>query len=221
MAKKTPLYQCHLDAGARLVDFAGWHMPINYGSQITEHDAVRSDAGMFDVSHMTVVDVSGPQAKAYLQNLLANDVARLKVHGKALYSCMLNEQGGVIDDLIVYYLRDNFYRMVINSATREKALAWIARQAETFSDLNTHIRDDVDMIAVQGPRAIEKSIPLFDDYQQQALAKLCSEERWYDLGFLECVLFVPLFGLILPFFGLMIIGTVRSVRQTSSARPTE
>ena len=183
MAKKTPLYQCHLDAGARLVDFAGWHMPINYGSQITEHDAVRSDAGMFDVSHMTVVDVSGPQAKAYLQNLLANDVARLKVHGKALYSCMLNEQGGVIDDLIVYYLRDNFYRMVINSATREKALAWIARQAETFSDLNTHIRDDVDMIAVQGPRAIEKSIPLFDDYQQQALAKL---SRFQGAEFDDC-----------------------------------
>jgi len=183
MANKTPLYQCHLDAGARLVDFAGWDMPINYGSQITEHEVVRSDAGMFDVSHMTVVDVSGPQAKAYLQNLLANDVARLKVHGKALYSCMLNQQGGVIDDLIVYYLRDNFYRMVINSATREKALAWIARQAEAFSDLNTHIRDDVDMIAVQGPRAIEKSIPLFAEHQQQVLAQL---SRFQGAEFDDC-----------------------------------
>ena len=155
MANKTPLYQCHLDAGAKLVDFAGWDMPINYGSQITEHEIVRSDAGMFDVSHMTVVDVSGSEAKAYLQNLLANDVARLKVEGKALYSCMLNEQGGVIDDLIVYFLRENFYRVVINSATREKDLAWLARQAEAYSDLNTRFRDDVAIIAVQGPCAIE------------------------------------------------------------------
>ena len=183
MANKTPLYQCHLDAGAKLVDFAGWDMPINYGSQITEHEVVRSDAGMFDVSHMTVVDVSGSQAKAYLQNLLANDVARLKFEGKALYSCMLNEQGGVIDDLIVYYLRDNFYRVVINSATREKDLAWLARQAEAYTDLNTRFRDDVAMIAVQGPRAIEKSIPLFDEHQQQALAKLA---RFQGAEFDDC-----------------------------------
>ncbi|MCG6891782.1 MAG: glycine cleavage system aminomethyltransferase GcvT [Gammaproteobacteria bacterium] len=183
MANKTPLYQCHLDAGARLVDFAGWEMPINYGSQITEHEVVRSDAGMFDVSHMTVVDVSGSQATAYLQHLLANDVARLKVAGKALYSCMLNEQGGVIDDLIVYYLRDNFYRVVINSATREKDLAWLARQAEAYSDLNTRFRDDVAMIAVQGPRAIEKSISLFDEHQQQALSQL---SRFQGAEFDDC-----------------------------------
>ncbi len=183
MANKTPLYQCHLDAGAKLVDFAGWDMPINYGSQITEHEIVRSDAGMFDVSHMTVVDVSGSQAKAYLQNLLANDVARLKVEGKALYSCMLNEQGGVIDDLIVYYLRDNFYRVVINSATREKDLAWLARQAEAYSDLNTRFRDDVAMIAVQGPRAIEKAIPLFAEHQQQALTQL---SRFQGVEFDDC-----------------------------------
>ena len=183
MGNRTPLYQCHLDAGAKLVDFAGWDMPINYGSQITEHEAVRADAGMFDVSHMTVVDVSGSQAKAYLQHLLANDVARLKVEGKALYSCMLNEQGGVIDDLIVYYLRDNFYRVVINSATREKDLAWLALQAEAFSDLNTRFRDDVAMIAVQGPRAIEKSIPLFDEHQQQVLAQLA---RFQGAEFDDC-----------------------------------
>jgi aminomethyltransferase len=101
MGNKTPLYQCHLDAGAKIVDFAGWDMPINYGSQITEHETVRNDAGMFDVSHMTVVDVSGADAKAYLQYLLANDVAKLTLTGKALYSCMLNPQAGVIDDLIV------------------------------------------------------------------------------------------------------------------------
>ena len=183
MGNRTPLYQCHLDASARLVDFAGWDMPINYGSQITEHEAVRTDAGMFDVSHMTVVDVSGSQAKAYLQHLLANDVARLKVEGKALYSCMLNEQGGVIDDLIVYYLRDNFYRVVINSATREKDLAWLARQAEAFSDLNTRFRDDVAMIAVQGPCAIEKAIPLFGEHQQQVLAQLA---RFQGAEFDDC-----------------------------------
>ena len=121
-----------------MVPFAGWDMPSNYGSQITEHEVVRSDAGMFDVSHMTVVDVSGAEAKAYLQHLLANDVARLGVEGKALYSCMLNEQGGVIDDLIAYYLRDNFYRVIINSATREKDLAWLAAQAEAFTDITPY-----------------------------------------------------------------------------------
>ena len=183
MGNKTPLYQCHLDAGAKIVDFAGWDMPINYGSQISEHQAVREDAGMFDVSHMTVVDVSGAEARAYLQYLLANDVARLGIPGKALYSCMLNEQGGVVDDLIVYFLRDNFYRVVINSATRDKDLAWLERQAENYSDLNIRFRDDVAMIAVQGPRAIEKSLPLFEDHQQQALQQL---QRFQGAEFDDC-----------------------------------
>jgi len=182
MGNKTPLYPCHLEAGARIVDFAGWDMPINYGSQITEHEAVRGDAGMFDVSHMTVVDVSGTQAKAFLQHLLANDVDRLDL-GKALYSCMLNEQGGVIDDLIVYYLRDNFYRVVINSATREKDLAWIDGQASGFADLSIRLRDDVAMIAVQGPNAIDKTLPLFADYQQAALAQL---KRFQAAEFDDC-----------------------------------
>ena len=172
MGNRTPLYPCHLDAGAKMVDFAGWDMPINYGSQIAEHEAVRSDAGMFDVSHMTVVDVSGTSAKAYLQYLLANDVDRLKMPGKALYSCMLNQQGGVVDDLIVYYLRDNFYRVVINSATREKDLAWLDRQAEGYDDLGIKFRDDVAMLAVQGPNARHKAIELFADYQQQRLQQL-------------------------------------------------
>ncbi len=172
MGNKTPLYQCHLDAGAKMVDFAGWDMPINYGSQIAEHEAVRSDAGMFDVSHMTVVDVSGSGAKAYLQYLLANDVARLTLPGKALYSCMLNENGGVIDDLIVYYLRDYHYRVVINSATRDKDWAWLERQAGGFGDLELNLRDDVAMLAVQGPNARDKAIALFEDYQQEKLRGL-------------------------------------------------
>lgn len=183
MGNKTPLYQCHLDAGAKIVDFAGWDMPINYGSQIAEHEAVRGDAGMFDVSHMTVVDVSGGAAKSYLQYLLGNDVARLKITGKALYSCMLNEQGGVIDDLIVYYLRDNFYRLVINSATREKDLAWLDRQAQGFAGLVIKFREDIAILAVQGPNARSKAIALFDDYQQQSLRRLA---RFQAAEFDDC-----------------------------------
>lgn len=183
MANKTPLFQCHLDAAAKMVDFAGWDMPINYGSQISEHELVRTDAGMFDVSHMTVVDVSGAQAKAYLQNLLANDVAKLSLEGKALYSCMLNQQGGVIDDLIVYYLRDNHYRVVINSATRDKDMAWIEQQAEPYAELSTNLRADMAMLAVQGPNAREKSIGLFADYQQDVLQQL---SRFQAAEFDDC-----------------------------------
>ena len=183
MGNKTPLYQCHLDAGAKIVDFAGWEMPINYGSQITEHETVRSDAGMFDVSHMTVVDVSGDDAKAYLQYLLANDVAKLTLTGKALYSCMLNSQGGVIDDLIVYYLRDNFYRVVINSATREKDLAWLEQQAQSYANLKLRFRDDVAMLAVQGPNARDKTIKLFAEYQQETLQQLA---RFQGAEFDDC-----------------------------------
>ncbi len=183
MGNRTPLYQCHLDAGAKIVDFAGWDMPINYGSQIAEHEAVRSDAGMFDVSHMTVVDVSGADARAYLQHLLANDVGRLQLPGKALYSCMLNQQGGVIDDLIVYYLRDGFYRVVINSATREKDLAWLDRQAQGYADLVIKFRDDVALLAVQGPNARDQAIGLFEDYQQERLRQLA---RFQGAEFDDC-----------------------------------
>ena len=183
MGNKTPLYQCHLDAGAKIVDFAGWDMPLNYGSQIAEHETVRSNAGMFDVSHMTVVDVSGGDARAYLRHLLANDVDRLRLQGKALYSCMLNESGGVVDDLIVYFLRDNFYRVVINSATREKDLAWLKLQAGEFADVAIRWRDDVAMLAVQGPAARERASGLFADYQQQALAQLA---RFQGAEFDDC-----------------------------------
>jgi len=183
MGKRTPLYQCHLDAGARMVDFAGWEMPINYGSQIAEHEAVRRAAGVFDVSHMTVVDVSGGASKAFLQHLLANDVGRLGVNGKALYSCMLNPEGGVIDDLIVYLLRDNHYRVVINSATRDKDLAWIEREAAAFDGLEIRFRDDVAMLAVQGPEARARARDLFEDYQQQALEQL---SRFQGVEFDDC-----------------------------------
>ncbi len=161
MGNRTPLYQEHLAAGGKLVDFAGWDMPIHYGSQIEEHHTVRNGAGMFDVSHMTVVDLSGERVRDYLRRLLANDVARLKDGGKALYSCMLNATGGVIDDLIVYYLRDDYYRMVVNAATREKDLAWLAQQAAAFA-VTVKERPELAMIAIQGPNARDKVLGVLD-----------------------------------------------------------
>ncbi len=155
MIKQTPLYQAHLNASGKMVDFGGWEMPLNYGSQLEEHNQVRDDAGMFDVSHMTVVDFKGGEAKKFLQTLIANDVDKLKTPGKALYSCMLNEAGGVVDDLIVYYQNDTDYRMVINAGTTEKDIAWINRQAEGF-DVCVEPKLDLAMIAVQGPNAREK-----------------------------------------------------------------
>ncbi|WP_020209912.1 glycine cleavage system aminomethyltransferase GcvT [Gilvimarinus chinensis] len=156
MGHKTPLYQSHIDAGGKMVDFGGWDMPINYGSQIEEHHKVRHSAGMFDVSHMTVVDVTGADARAYLRALLANDVAKLDGKpGKALYSGMLNEKGGVIDDLIVYNLESG-YRVVVNCATRDKDLAWMEKQAAGF-DISLTEQASLAMIAIQGPEAIERT----------------------------------------------------------------
>jgi aminomethyltransferase len=155
MGKRTPLYDSHVAAGARMVDFGGWDMPVNYGSQIDEHHAVRSDAGMFDVSHMTVVDLEGTRVREFLRKLLANDVAKLKQPGKALYSCMLNNQAGIIDDLIVYFMREDWFRMVVNAATHDKDLAWIGQQAQPFGIKLTE--RDLAMIAVQGPHARDKA----------------------------------------------------------------
>ncbi len=154
MGKQTPLYQQHLDANGKIVDFGGWDMPIHYGSQLQEHNIVREDAGMFDVSHMTIVDIAGPEALAYLQKILANDVSKLGFTGKALYTGMLNEEGGVIDDLIVYKM-DGWYRTVVNCGTREKDLAWMNKQIEAFDATLTE-RPELAMVAVQGPNAIEK-----------------------------------------------------------------
>lgn len=153
--KKTPLYEKHLEANAKMVEFGDWIMPINYGSQIKEHNAVRTDAGMFDVSHMQAVDLSGDDCFDFLQNLIANDVAKLKTKGKALYSCMLNEKAGVVDDLIVYFIRENNYRMVINAGTAIKDIAWMQSLAKDKS-VEIKVRDDLAIIAVQGPNAREK-----------------------------------------------------------------
>lgn len=169
MPSTTVLHGKHLEAGAKMVDFHGWEMPINYGSQIEEHHAVRKDAGMFDVSHMTIVDVIGTGAQAYLQFLLANDVAKLQDKGKALYSGMLNQAGGVVDDLIVYYFEQSNYRLVVNSATREKDMSWLLEQAKTF-DVNINERPEFAMIAVQGPNAKIKAAQLFSAAQKEAIA---------------------------------------------------
>ncbi|TVT68798.1 MAG: glycine cleavage system aminomethyltransferase GcvT [Pseudomonas sp.] len=151
MGQRTPLYDQHLALGAKMVDFGGWDMPLHYGSQVEEHHQVRRDCGVFDVSHMTVVDVSGEQARDYLQRLLANDVARLKSIGRALYTAMLNERGGVIDDLIVY-LTDWGYRLVVNASTRDKDLAWMQAQAAGFA-VEVRERPELAMLAIQGPHA--------------------------------------------------------------------
>ena len=168
MAQQTPLYEQHTLCGARMVDFHGWMMPLHYGSQIDEHHAVRTDAGMFDVSHMTIVDLRGSRTREFLRYLLANDVAKLTKSGKALYSGMLNASGGVIDDLIVYYFSEDFFRLVVNSATREKDLSWITQHAEPFG-IEITVRDDLSMIAVQGPNAQAKAATLFNDAQRQAV----------------------------------------------------
>jgi len=154
LGDKTPLYGKHVEAGARIVDFGGWDMPLHYGSQIEEHHAVRQHAGMFDVSHMTVVDLRGEMTQAFLRKLLANDVAKLKAEGKALYSCMLTPDGGVIDDLIVYFLGPARYRLIVNAATRGKDVAWITEQATPFAVAVVE-RPELAMVAVQGPKARE------------------------------------------------------------------
>ena len=180
MGHRTPLYDNHLKMGAKIVDFGGWDMPLHYGSQIEEHHKVRNDCGMFDVSHMNVVDVKGAKVRDFFRLLLANNVDKLKTKGKALYSCMLTAKGGVIDDLIVYYMDDRWFRVVMNAATRDKDMAWVNAAAKEFgrsrhpgpedqppilSDISASLhvsgievipRHDLAMIAVQGPNAKEK-----------------------------------------------------------------
>ena len=171
MTRKTILNDSHRALGAKMVDFGGWDMPIHYGSQIEEHHQVRRDAGMFDVSHMTVVDLEGARVREFLRHLLANSVDKLKKPGKALYTCMLNEGGGVIDDLIVYYMDEAFFRLVVNAATREKDLAWITAQAESF-DVTVTERPDFGMVAVQGPAARDKVVGLLREADRERIGKL-------------------------------------------------
>ncbi|MEO5700553.1 MAG: glycine cleavage system aminomethyltransferase GcvT [Casimicrobiaceae bacterium] len=157
MLQKTPLNAVHRAAGARMVDFGGWDMPVHYGSQIEEHHAVRRGAGMFDVSHMRVLDLEGTGARDFLRYVLANNVDKLKTAGKALYACMLNPEGGVIDDLIVYFLREDWFRIVVNAGTADKDVAWLCTLLERRAPgLALRVREDLGIIAVQGPDARAK-----------------------------------------------------------------
>ena len=171
MDKKTILNQTHHDLGARMVPFGGWDMPVHYGSQIEEHHAIRQHAGMFDVSHMQIIYLKGSDCKRYLRHLLANDVWKLKSTGRALYSCMLNSQGGVIDDLIVYFMDETWYRIVVNASTAQKDLGWIMEQVGVFG-VEVLPRSDMAMIAVQGPKAIELTLPLLNQELREAAAEL-------------------------------------------------
>jgi len=180
MLKSTVLEQAHIEAGAKLVDFGGWNMPLHYGSQLEEHRCVRQDAGMFDVSHMTVVDLLGAGGRHFLRSLLANDIDKLQHPGKALYSCMLNHRGGVIDDLIVYSRAADSYRLVLNAATHDKDMAWLQRQAEGLA-VGIQERRDLAIIAVQGPNGIAKALKALTPERMDAAATLANFES-ADLG---------------------------------------
>ncbi len=171
MLAKTPLHACHLSMGSRLVDFHGWEMPLHYGSQLEEHEVVRKSAGMFDVSHMTVVDVLGAGGRQFLRKLLTNDVDQLQHNGRALYTCMCNEHGGIIDDLIVYQRASDNYRLVLNSATRERDLAWIREKICGFS-AGLQERTELAMLAVQGPDALPKTLNVLNPAQADAISTL-------------------------------------------------
>lgn len=154
--RSTPLAATHRRLGAKMVDFAGWEMPLHYGSQIEEHRVVRNDAGVFDVSHMLAVDVGGGDARTFLRRVLANDVAKLTTPGKALYSCLLNEAGGILDDLITYWRGDERFRLVLNAGTAEKDRAWLVSQCKA-ARVQIQPRNDLAILAVQGPNAREKA----------------------------------------------------------------
>ncbi|MCI0993605.1 glycine cleavage system aminomethyltransferase GcvT [Pseudomonas corrugata] len=170
MGQRTPLYDLHLALGAKMVDFGGWDMPLHYGSQVEEHHQVRRDCGVFDVSHMTVIDVAGTQAKAWLQRLLANDVDRLQDTGSALYSAMLNERGGIVDDMIVYRV-DEGYRLVFNASTRDQDLAWMQAQLGEYA-VQLRERPELAMLAIQGPQARHKIAELVSQSRGQLIQQL-------------------------------------------------
>lgn len=171
MSRRTDLYDQHIALGANMVDFHGWMLPLHYGSQLAEHKAVREDAGMFDVSHMTVVDLLGAGCRQFLRQLLANDIDKMTHHGRAQYTCMLNHRGGIIDDLIVYSRSSDKYRLVLNAATREEDLAWLQSQS-SGSSVGIQERNDFAMIAVQGPHALRYLHAVLNSAQIDAISTL-------------------------------------------------
>jgi len=178
VTRKTSLHSLHLLAGAKMVDFGGWDMPIHYGSQLQEHNTVRQSVGMFDVSHMMVLDISGPEAEAFLRYSLANDVGLLRDSGKAMYSAMLNEAGGIIDDVIVYANRPDFI-MVVNCSRRAVDLAWLGQLVAGF-DCQIKERADLSIIALQGPKALQTFNAAATEQQSRAVAALKSYQGCYS-----------------------------------------
>jgi len=175
--RQTPLHAEHVAAGGKMVDFAGWHMPLHYGSQIEEHKLVRNGAGMFDVSHMTVIDLAGEGAADFLRRVVANNIDKLKSPGRALYGALLNETAGVVDDLIVYR-REQGYRLVVNAGTRQKVLDWLSLQRGDDTSFTLTERDDLSILAVQGPQAIEKCIQALPQTAgARALKPFCAIEE--------------------------------------------
>ncbi|MFT4726786.1 MAG: aminomethyltransferase [Granulosicoccus sp.] len=159
MSQHTSLYEAHLAAGGKMVDFAGYSLPVHYGSLVNEHHAVRNKAGVFDVSHMTIVDMVGAGAGKWLRTLLTNDIEKLS-EGRALYSCMCNEQGGVIDDLIVYSMGDGEYRVIVNAGTRQKDIAWFEKQQT--KDVSFELKENLALLAIQGPEAVAIASEVLD-----------------------------------------------------------
>jgi len=190
MLKKTALHPEHVRLGARLVDFAGWEMPIQYQSQLDEHHAVRQAAGMFDVAHMAAVDLQGPRVREFLRHLLANDVARLTLPGKApptsgplvgkaMYSCLLREDAGILDDLIAYFLGEDRFRLVVNAGTADMDLAWLQQHAPAYG-VSVRRREDLGILAVQGPQARDQVLPLLPTTLQDRAAALVNFQAAWE-----------------------------------------
>lgn len=182
MTQSTPLLAEHQRLGATIVPFAGWSMPLHYGSQLKEHEAVRKRVGMFDVSHMTIIDLLGPGVRDFLRHLLANDIDKLTHRGQAQYSCLLNDHGGIIDDVIVYFMDVEHYRVISNAATRDKVMPWLNRYAEDFA-VGIQERKDLGIIAIQGPDALSTITPLLTANQHDLTATLAPFEFAHEGNF--------------------------------------
>ncbi|MDY7220004.1 glycine cleavage system aminomethyltransferase GcvT [Denitrificimonas sp. JX-1] len=178
MGLRTPLYDMHLALGAKMVDFNGWDMPLHYGSQVEEHHHVRNECGVFDISHMSIFDIQGAQAQAFLQYLLSNDVALLKSIGNAQHSIMLNEQGGVIDDLMVFRTETG-YRLISNAVTRERVHSWLEQHATKFA-CTVVLRTDLCLFSIQGPMARERLSPILNSTRASIIQNLQHHQAAQD-----------------------------------------
>ncbi len=170
MGLRTPLYDMHLALGAKIIDFNGWDMPLHYGSQVDEHHHVRKECGMFDISHMSIFDIQGTQAQAFLQHVLCNDVALLETIGSAQHSLLLNEQGGVIDDLMVFRT-DSGYRLVGNAVTHQRVQSWLNEHAEPFA-CTVSWRNDLCLFSIQGPFTRERLSGILSSSRSQLVQTL-------------------------------------------------